>query len=389
MAISTPSPSLGNQLWQFNDVSYKKLTGRAVANWTPKLDFTDATLIYASYARGYKAGGFNPGIQPGLGIPPSYGPESIDAYEVGTKNTLLDGTLQANVDFWYYDYKGLQVSAIVENTSVNQNINAKLYGVEGEFLWAPDDRWQFNLNFGTTHSAIGNVSLIDQRNPTGGRSDVVLVKGVDARRSRWSELRALHAAGSDASARATMRPSRRAIPGLYFDPPGGATALASHGVAQANFGDCGKNVPEAVMNAFGYSYSDPTGTNQSDGVAVSLKDNQLQNTPEMTISVGGQYTMPLMATTTSSAVSTITGSRTCSAASSTRRRIVSDAWDVLNLKVTLNAPDNQWYVSGFIKNVMDNDNVTGMYLTSATSGLYTNAFLGDPRTYGLTVGVHL
>ena len=45
-------PSLGvvNQQWS-------ELTGRAVANWTPKLDFTDQTLIYGSYSHGYKAGG--------------------------------------------------------------------------------------------------------------------------------------------------------------------------------------------------------------------------------------------------------------------------------------------------------------------------------------------
>ena len=29
-------------------------------NWTPKLDFTDQTLVYGSYAHGYKAGGANP-----------------------------------------------------------------------------------------------------------------------------------------------------------------------------------------------------------------------------------------------------------------------------------------------------------------------------------------
>ena len=38
----------------------EKLTGRFNANWTPKLDFTDQTLVYASFAHGYKAGGANP-----------------------------------------------------------------------------------------------------------------------------------------------------------------------------------------------------------------------------------------------------------------------------------------------------------------------------------------
>ena len=104
-------------------------------------------------------------------------PEGIDAFEVGTKNTLADGTLQANLTAWYYNYEGLQVSSIIDNTSVNQNIDAHLWGVEGEFFYAPDDNWQFDLNFGTNNSSIGsNVNLVDPRNPTGGRSDVVLIK---------------------------------------------------------------------------------------------------------------------------------------------------------------------------------------------------------------------
>ncbi len=38
------------------DQQWKEVTGRAVVNWTPKLDFTDQTLVYASFSRGYKAG---------------------------------------------------------------------------------------------------------------------------------------------------------------------------------------------------------------------------------------------------------------------------------------------------------------------------------------------
>ena len=42
------------------DQQWNQLTGRLAANWTPKLDFTDQTLIYGSFAHGYKAGGANP-----------------------------------------------------------------------------------------------------------------------------------------------------------------------------------------------------------------------------------------------------------------------------------------------------------------------------------------
>ena len=48
-----PVTGVVNQQWD-------QLTGRAAVNWTPKLDFTDQTLVYGSFARGYKAGGANP-----------------------------------------------------------------------------------------------------------------------------------------------------------------------------------------------------------------------------------------------------------------------------------------------------------------------------------------
>ncbi|HEY5236880.1 MAG TPA: TonB-dependent receptor, partial [Rhizomicrobium sp.] len=89
-----PVAGVVNQQWD-------QLTGRAVANWTPKLDFTDQTLIYGSYAHGYKAGGANPpgaifssettvGSQNTSAQPThplTFKPEFIDAFEVGTKNT--------------------------------------------------------------------------------------------------------------------------------------------------------------------------------------------------------------------------------------------------------------------------------------------------------------
>ncbi len=42
------------------DQQWKKFTGRLAVNWTPKLDFTNQTLVYGSFAHGYKAGGANP-----------------------------------------------------------------------------------------------------------------------------------------------------------------------------------------------------------------------------------------------------------------------------------------------------------------------------------------
>ena len=107
------------------------------------------------------------------------------------KNTLLDGRLQANLTAWYYDYGNYQISSIIANTSVNTNINSFLNGLEGEFLWAPTDRWQFDLNASWTQSKVGNTDQIDTRNPGGGLPYAVVVKDAHADGDQRAELRAL------------------------------------------------------------------------------------------------------------------------------------------------------------------------------------------------------
>ncbi len=63
-----------------------------------------------------------------------------------------------------------------------------------------------------------------------------------------------------------------------------------------------------------------------------------------------------------------------------------DAYGVANALFTLNAPDNQWYVSAYARNLFGGNHVTGSYLTSSSSGLWTGMFYGEPRTIGITVG---
>ena len=48
---------------------------------------------------------------------------------------------------------------------------------------------------------------------------------------------------------------------------------------------------------------------------------------------------------------------------------------------------NGWYAEAWVRNILDDDNITGGYLTSSVSSLFTNQFILEPRTYGLTVGM--
>jgi outer membrane receptor protein involved in Fe transport len=170
------------------DNSWKKFTGRAVLNWTPKLAFTDQTLVYASFAHGYKAGGQNPpgpvltvyGADSSVQFPVhpvDFQPEFINAYELGTKNSLLDGGLTLNGDVFFYDYKGYQISQIVDRTSVNLNFDATVKGAELEATWEPVPGLKFTFAGGYEHTRINNnqyaIDLIDR---TAGHSDWVVMK---------------------------------------------------------------------------------------------------------------------------------------------------------------------------------------------------------------------
>ena len=384
-------------VFQHSQKSFDKWTGRAVVDWTPHLDFTDQTLVYASYSRGYKSGGFNPGAQPDLtaGVNPSFEPEGLDAFELGTKNTLLDGMLQANLTAWYYNYQNFQVSAIIQNTSVNSNVGARLWGLEGEFVYQPDEDWVFTMNFGHTDSSIGDTVLVDPRNPSGGRSDVILIKDATATGGAGQNCVVYRL-----STAVVNTPADAGITG-YFAPAaaaGGETGLAAHGVAFANFGACAPSArqPELTLEGAGFSYEDPlqgpidatkiATRDASGGVGVRLQGNEMPYSPPWSLSASAQYTYHI------SGGYTLIPRIDFYWQDKSWMRVFEDGADVVksytqvNAQATFFGPDQKWYVQGFVKNLENNNAMTGGYLTSSTSALYTNAFLVDPRTYGIRVG---
>ena len=378
----------GRQLYSVQEAAFKEWTGRFVMDWTPEIDFTDATLIYASYSRGFKSGGMNPPLSVGAGVPRTFEPELVDAYEVGTKNTLLDATLQANIALWWYDYSGLQVSKIVQRTSVNENIDAKLWGVEGEFLYAPDENWTFNFTVAHTNSEIGDVASIDPRNVGAGRSDAIVVKAI----GQASNCVIYRTAGSPTPTPADI-PAFAALG--FFNPPGGSAALAGAGVPLAIYGPtcdfasaAGMALAGALAGA-GFSVSDPLDPGRPfgwDGVPVSLDGNELQNTPDYTFAFGAQYTTPINDYTLSMRVDYYWQSDMWGRIFNAGAADEIASWDVTNASMQLTAPENEWYAKLFVSNLFNNDNITGMYLTDHSSGLFTNVFLGDPRVFGITLG---
>jgi iron complex outermembrane receptor protein len=142
----------GFSTYQHNDGHYTgtKVTWLGRANWDVSKNF----LVYSSVSTGYKSGGLQDG---GL----HYGPETLVNYEVGTKNTLFNGTVHFNNSLYYENFKDFQFSAPVTNPDGSHSLatsnaqGAKVYGLESEIAanLTPDDRIQ--LGGAYTHTRLG------------------------------------------------------------------------------------------------------------------------------------------------------------------------------------------------------------------------------------------
>jgi iron complex outermembrane recepter protein len=97
----------------------------------PKFRITDDTLVYARAASGFRPGGPNIVLKPGLGNP-TFAPDSLWNYEIGEKSSFLDKRATLNFDIYDILWKDIQVT--VNNGGVNQLENAGNARVKGAEL---------------------------------------------------------------------------------------------------------------------------------------------------------------------------------------------------------------------------------------------------------------
>lgn len=112
--------------------------------------WNDNIMTYASFARGYKGGGFNldrvqssNGLSSGgTGIVPvldtSFPGEFVDSYELGTKTTWLDGNLLLNATLFHQKYEDFQLNSFLGTSFVVRSIpEVTSQGLDAELLWQP------------------------------------------------------------------------------------------------------------------------------------------------------------------------------------------------------------------------------------------------------------
>jgi iron complex outermembrane recepter protein len=352
------------QMWGYASVGvidqeWREWTSRTAVNWTPKLDFTDQTLIYGSYSHGYKAGGANP---PGAVLlkfygndgevtnpvhPLTFAPEFIDAFEAGTKNSLADGALTLNATGFYYNYKGYQISEIVDRTSINLNYDATVKGAELETSWEPAPGLKFSFSGGYEDTRVDNgQKAVDLMDRTAGNPDWVVVKPF------------------------ITQASNCILPATYV-----ATILNP----LAFSGDqCGFWLDSRHVAAYPEA-------NGGVGIYKDIGGNQLPNAPHFTTSLTAEYTLPVSQDWAATLHSDFYWQ------SQSFSRIINDrpydkirGYSNVNLALILTSADG-WQVLGYLKNIFNTTAITGDFLNSDDTGLTTNVFLTDPRLFGVRV----
>ncbi len=135
------APSLGTVPFD-REESYDSIDGRLRLEWRP----ADGQLFYAGVSQGERHGGFQ-----FVGEP--FKSEKIHAYEIGAKNTLMDGLMFLNTAIFYYDFKNRFIQQTENNIPSILNAPAvKVFGVEFQWIWVITEALRVNANVGYLHS---------------------------------------------------------------------------------------------------------------------------------------------------------------------------------------------------------------------------------------------
>jgi outer membrane receptor protein involved in Fe transport len=345
---------------------FKEPTGRVNIDWRPATGFTDSTLLYASYSRGYKGGGFNP---PNLVPQGTYEPEFVDAFEIGTKNELFNRSLLVNLSGFYYNYKGYQFTQAAVFGTLTSNIDAHIYGVELETAWEPVQKLRFNGQVGYLHTQIQdgpNATSIDQYNLTGGNPNLTFMKtllgGCLVNTANFAHLLSDIKNGVNTAGGATV-PSVTSLANTFFAP----------------------NLCQGTRPEYNLFAGVPGGAGIT-GVPLSIAGNRLPNVPSITVALGAQYTFALGSNwdLTPRVDYRHSGDFFTDLFNNVDNRV--RAFDLGNATLTLANRNQQLSIQAYVKNITNADAIIGASLGGgAILGNPRSITVADPRTFGIAI----
>ena len=299
-------------------------------------NLNDDVMVYGSYTTAVKAGGVNAGSSSS-----TYDPEETGVLDIGLKSILMDGAMLLNMNIFQNDNNGMLLAAIVDDASINYNVDAEITGFEGNMSVFLSETTNLTFNWLALDNEItSDTSIINYMNPMG------------------------------------------TAPLAYLGPVGNNTGLLT-GAAFPNgnlFKSGGYNCLAAPFAPLAGS---PCPVGQ--GVPQSLQGNQLPNTADLAYSLSLTQVFPSTGGETAAKLSyRYRGEGNSSAFEEERMAIPENkVWDLL-VRYTPN--DGDWYVGMYAKNLADDRQLHYLRTASNLQGGQLYGSFSDPRTFGVQFG---
>jgi len=336
---------------------WEAVSGRVVLDW----QFSDNTLLYGSFARGYKPGGFNGPGSANL----DYEREDVNSYEVGFKSIFADRTLSVNAAAFFNDYENLhltnlsleQFSRSIENT----NVDADMYGAELEVRWQPffAPRAEIEMSYSWLQSKFrGEAPRIDPLWLTNGDAAYV-------------ELMSFVTNAGSATGRYVARVSD-VLP--LMDAAIAAGAAIGPADAPAAI------YPNGIPGWFDGLFLLQNGVEIQPGIEIPINGNRIPDSPEHTLHVGTSYSWDVPNGTLTARYDYYWQSN--SYLTVFNRSVESTgSWDQHNLSVNYEAVDGRWSVQGWVRNIGDDVHILGGYRAHSAQSFSVT----EPRTWGVSL----
>ena len=176
--VRTTASNLGISCFDAEeDETWSETTGTVGVDYRP--GGGDA-LYYGKISTGFKAGGYNVSSCTG-----SFLPETLTAFEIGTKNQFFDNRLQVNAAAFFYEYKDIQIVRFVGNTGrIDNAASADIFGAEVEYIALLGESFRIDGSVSYLNSEYGDTLFGDPIDLTAPARNI---EGNDAVRApEWS-----------------------------------------------------------------------------------------------------------------------------------------------------------------------------------------------------------
>lgn len=149
IALATAgTPVLTKPMVNFvNDPNYPGPKRLTFNNFSPEVTLTykpsDDLMLFASFKKGYKSGGFDGAYTAGAVLTKgvnAFEPEEVTGGEAGLKAYLADRQVTFNLTGYWYDYKNLQVSTYdtaARSFSTGNAAQSRVRGIETDMVFRP------------------------------------------------------------------------------------------------------------------------------------------------------------------------------------------------------------------------------------------------------------